>query len=1040
MQNPSATLAALEALAVSHRFERKLLVCRRPAEGRELLRALAARGTAWVGFEVTTLWQLAQTVVGEQLAALGLHPVDEFGQAALLDEAIERVLVAESRGRLAELAGGTGLRQAVSSAVQSLRLAGIDAAMLGRTRLRDEEKRGQLARILTTYEELLRHPPFQVTSEAATRLTDVAGTFRSAVASLRVGDVAPPGGLVLLLPELNRRGLSGQLLDALVERGARVLPGEPVHGLERPASLLAPDGEAPAGSRLAWLHAVGDAPAELPCDLTLFAATSITAELREVLRRVLAAGLRWDQVEILATDPLPYAVALDGLARRLRIPVTYATGLPLSRTRPGRAVAAYLEWIATGFPADVLRGLLERGDVALPDGEVSGTRLARELRRLRVGRGRDRYLPAIERGRQALVLPTPAEEEHSPEELAAERTRRSAALDALARLLDPILAATPPLPERPAVQATRVSPAALARGVLALLAHVPRHGQVEWSACERLVQRLERIERTSIREVALADALAYLAARLDTRVPSPDAAGPAPWGAAGGHLHFSDLEQGGHTQRAAVFIVGLDAGRFPGSGRHDALLVDDDRRRLTEAQTVPALPTAADRIEEKRFHFAALLARLRGSVTLSYSKWDAVEGRALPPAAELLQAYRLVTGDVLADYERLHAALSPAASPVPQATAALDGADVWLGALAHDGTLRSGVATVRQVYPGLDAGVVAGKALGAGALTPWHGVITPRPRLDPRANPELVLSATQLQTLGTCPHRYLLRYVLRVRPPEDPEISPEQWLSALDRGSLMHRVYERALTAAHQRAVDVMSAEFEALVLTLLAEEVATARAVLPPPGEAVYELELDGLREDARAFVAMVREDGRRWLMPLERKFGSDGVAPVEVPLPQGAIRLRGAIDRIDRLEDGRLVVIDYKTGSSLRYGEKQGGFDGGRRLQHVLYAAVAQRLEGVDVARVEYHFPTRRAENHRARYGARVLREGLDVVDRLLVLPERGLFHHTNDRDDCRYCDFAAVCRVQVNEYGEVDSKRADWVRDTPLEELQLLKELRR
>ena len=1041
MQNPSATLAALEALAVTHRFERKLLVCRRPAEGRELLRSIAARGTAWVGFEVTTLWQLAQTIVGEKLAALELQLIDEFGQAALLDQAIEQVLVAESSGRLAELAGGTGLRQAVSYAVQSLRLAGIDAAMLGRTGLRDEEKRVQLARILTAYESLLRHPPLQATGAAALQLTDVAGTFRSAVASLRVGDAAPPDGLVLLLPDLDRRGLSGQLLDALVERGARVLPRERVHGLEQPLSLLAPAEEAPAATRLAWLHAVRAAPAELPCDLELFAATSIRAELREVLRRVLAAGLRWDQVEILATDPLPYAVALDGLARRLGIPVTYATGLPLSRTRVGRAVSSYLEWVATGFPADVLRGMLERGDLAPADGSASSTRLARELRRLRVGQGRDRYLPAIERGRQALAVRVgPPDEEQPPEELAAEQLQRSAALDALAQLLAPILAASPPLPERPAVQAARVSPAALARGVLALLARVPRHGQVEWSASERVAQRLERIAHTATRELALADAVAYLTAQLDLRVPSPDAAGPAPWGAAGGHLHFSDLEQGGHTQRPAVFIVGLDAGRFPGSGRQDALLVDDDRRRLTEADTVAALPTAADRIEEKRYRFAVLLARLRGRVTLSYSKWDAVEGRALPPAAELLQAYRLLTGDVLADYERLHNALAPAASPVPHTATALDAADVWLGALAHDGTLRYGVPVVRQVYAGLDAGVVAGRALAGPVLTPWHGAVEPRPRLDARANPELVLSATQLQTLGTCPHRYLLRYVLHVRPPQDPVISTEQWLDALDRGSLLHHVYERSLTQAHERRLSVDDAAFESLVLELLAEETARARAVLPPPGEAVYALELASLREDARAFVAMVREDGPRWLLPLERQFGSDGVPAIEIELPQGGVRIRGAIDRIDRLEDGRLVVIDYKTGSSQRFGERQGPFDGGRRLQHVLYAAVARRLEGADVARVEYHFPGRRSENHRARYGPRVLDEGLNVVDRLLVLPERGLFHHTNDREDCRYCDFAAVCRVQVNEHGEVDSKRADWVRDRPLEELQLLKELRR
>ena len=39
-------------------------------------------------------------------------------------------------------------------------------------------------------------------------------------------------------------------------------------------------------------------------------------------------------------------------------------------------------------------------------------------------------------------------------------------------------------------------------------------------------------------------------------------------------------------------------------------------------------------------------------------------------------------------------------------------------------------------------------------------------------------------------------------------------------------------------------------------------------------------------------------------------------------------------------MVVIDYKTGSSLRYGGRSGVYDGGRRLQHVLYAEAARRL----------------------------------------------------------------------------------------------------
>ena len=52
-------LVSLGEATLAHPFDRKLLVCRRPAEGRELLRALAAAGVGWVGWEPVTLRSIA---------------------------------------------------------------------------------------------------------------------------------------------------------------------------------------------------------------------------------------------------------------------------------------------------------------------------------------------------------------------------------------------------------------------------------------------------------------------------------------------------------------------------------------------------------------------------------------------------------------------------------------------------------------------------------------------------------------------------------------------------------------------------------------------------------------------------------------------------------------------------------------------------------------------------------------------------------------------------------------------------------------------
>ncbi|HEX6693957.1 MAG TPA: PD-(D/E)XK nuclease family protein [Longimicrobiales bacterium] len=1019
-QHSPALIVDLAQIAREHPYARKLLVAPRLGVGREVLRSLTMHAGSWIGFETATPWQLAQRIAGPRIAAEGLRVIDAHDHAALLDEAIDEVLTGD--GRLAVLAEGGGLRKSIARAVRSLRLAGIDGAALARTRFQDDEKRAQLSRILTTYERQLDRG----------RLTDTAGVYRFAVASLAVHEADLGGAQVFLLPGQSTRGLPGQLLSVMTEQGARVLRTEPVHGLERPASLL--PGDQPGGGALSSLHAV---PSSHTGHSTpdLFAASSVQVELREVLRRVVARGLHWDEVEIVTTDATAYGVALDVIAQRNDIPVTYAAGLPVARTRPGRAVAKYLEWVQQGYRSDTLREMLERGDIAPPKAEdtISGMALARRLRRMRIRRGRENYAPAIERALARIAETTAPADDRSAAETAADHQRDVRETEALRDLVEALLSTTPH--SASGTESTEIG--SLARGVIALLTLVSCPTSVDRTARARLQQTLERIAATSRRSTTLDAAIAFVQESVDTHVPAPESAGSTPWSSTGGHLYLSDLDHGGYTGRAATFVVGLDALRFPGSGVQDALLVDDDRRRLSEDTAGSALPSGADIVEEKRYRLALLLARLRGDVTLSYSTWDAVEGRAIPPAAEMLQAFRLRTGDPAADYDAMHRALAPSASPLAR-TALLDTDDVWLNTLAAGSRPRNGRVAVLAAFPGLAAGMKAAHALRGPVLTPFHGAIAPRRRLDPRHNPDMVVSATQLEALGACPHRYMLRNILGVRVPVEADAAGEGWLTPPERGALLHQAFQRVAHELTDDPVTLASPALEQRAVDILDELAAALRAVTPAPAPAVFDAELNSMRTDMRAFAAMLREDGGRWI-ETERAFGQGGKDTVAVTLDGGPISLRGAIDRIDRNEDGTLTVIDYKTGSAFRFSPSHRDFDGGRRLQHVLYAAAAEALYGAEVSSAQYQFPSRRSENHRATVGRPVLRSGLKVIDSLLGLAAAGTFHPTNDREDCRFCDYAIVCRVQINEYGDITSQRADWSRETRDPALRTQRDLR-
>jgi ATP-dependent helicase/nuclease subunit B len=1016
---------SLARVAAKHPLARKLLVCPTVGSGRELLRRLALEGQGWMGFEVTTPRPLAL-----RLARPGLEPevavLDAFEARALLDEATDHAL-ASAGARMGALADGVGFRERAHGAIEALRLAGIGTLELERARLSDADKRRFLLRMLARYEQLL----------SARRRIDTADTLRLGLAALEAEGSRLPRALdvdvLLLLPGLGTRGVTGRFLAALAARGAKVLETEPVLGLEaapetlwRPAKeaaprsfLHAPDRAREGAPPRDVAHPDGDAPA---AEAEFFRAASLHEELREVLRRAMAKGLAWDQVEIITPDPAAYGSALHALSVGLGVPVTFAVGLPIERTRTGRVVRTYLDWIEEGFQADPIRRLLEAGDLRprRQGRHLSAAALARRFRSLRIGWGRLRYRTQIREALAGLDDLRPARRESQAAAL-RRRDRIREELAALRSMLFPTLRATPSVPDHMGLEARRVSPAELARGLRAFLRSVPRGKGPDRAAREEVDRVLERVEATLVRRAAFLSALTVLRRHLDLRVRA-EAAGSAgsgegaPWTSEGGHLHLSDLEHGGYSGRPAVFLVGLDAERVSGAAGQDPVLLDRDRRVLSGE-----LPTSLELQKERAFAFAALFARLRGSVTLSYSAWDAAEARTVSPSPVLLHALRSARATGSLTYEDLHEALGRVVNAAPSGERpVLDRDDAWMTELGRGEVLCAGVDVVARAYPRLGAGLAATVARG-GEPAAHHGVVLPRPeRLDPRRNPSIVVSASRLEDLGTCPLRYLHKSVLLLLPPDDPELDPERWLDWRRVGSLLHDVFRQTLTEARQLGIGAGDVRFEALALASLARAIDGMRAEMPVPGEGALARQTTALQADVRSFVRMVRQRGAPW-SALELKFGLGDDEPVLIDVPGGIVRLRGAIDRVD--EDLRgLTVIDYKTGV-VRDIAGTGTFSGGRRLQHALYALVAEARLRRNVISGEFHFPTMRGQNEIVAFDRLRIAGVSALLAHLLDGVASGSFVPTDRSDDCKYCDYAEVCRAREAGFGEMASPLADW-----------------
>ncbi len=221
--------------------------------------------------------------------------------------------------------------------------------------------------------------------------------------------------------------------------------------------------------------------------------------------------------------------------------------------------------------------------------------------------------------------------------------------------------------------------------------------------------------------------------------------------------------------------------------------------------------------------------------------------------------------------------------------------------------------------------------------------------LAQRYHREHIWSASRLETYGTCPFFFYASQALGLEP-QDP---PQPGFDAAQLGSMLHAILEKTyemlepgveLDAILQQLEIVARHEFEAAPQNY---------GFRPTP---LWQIEQDQLLEMlAKTVQALESTKGNWQAIQHEAAFGMGGLPPLEIPLSDGLLYVRGYIDRLDRDPKGRLRVIDYKTGGSHL---SSADLIEGRRLQLPLYALAAERVLGLGTVSEGFYWNLRRAE----------------------------------------------------------------------------------
>ncbi|MDO8472292.1 MAG: PD-(D/E)XK nuclease family protein, partial [Dehalococcoidia bacterium] len=483
----------------------------------------------------------------------------------------------------------------------------------------------------------------------------------------------------------------------------------------------------------------------------------------------------------------------------------------------------------------------------------------------------------------------------------------------------------------------------------------------------------------------------------------------------------------------AVYIVGMAEGALPARVADDPVLPDEVRLGLGDPDTLPL--RGARRLQERREFLSAVSAG--HEAVLSYAVADAGRGGQYPSPwfleeASRLHCSRLSTAELgrlevrpwLSWVHSLQHGLAYAAtiSPTDSHDRDMSSLSVWRGT-GH---------AMDQHYllshvPILARAVAMEHARTGNGLSEWDGKVPLLKGTQEAGSQVKPVSPTALESWATCPFRYFLSHVLRIEAAE----SPEELLTidAMERGSLLHRVLERFMRESLVQGKmpgfgEPWESWHERLLIDIAEDEFVQVEARGITGRRVFWEATQKEMRRDLSAFL----EEDNRWRgeehsrpLWIERQFGmkDEGSLPsVELAMPDDLpVAFHGRIDRVDQCETApalpaKFIVIDYKFGSAYPFTDmKDDPLGGGRHLQLPVYGLAARAALGTGAA-VEalYWFAT--AKGGFEQKGVNLaevecrFRDLTSTITRMIGL---GLFPAnpgTEDRDNCKFCDFKRVC----------------------------------
>lgn len=476
-----------------------------------------------------------------------------------------------------------------------------------------------------------------------------------------------------------------------------------------------------------------------------------------------------------------------------------------------------------------------------------------------------------------------------------------------------------------------------------------------------------------------------------------------------------------------VYILGLSEGIFPADVAEDPIYLDGERTRMQDSG-VP-LQLSAERSDDRGL-FYELISLPRSSLTLSRPTvqdgklwieshlWRSVL-QVFPrqPVVSLPIGHLVSPEQAASPAELMLSAADQLRAENGQRHAEISRLDEWLR--NHHAYAPNWLQIRRGQRIELGRLSIAPHDHFSGHLSHPALRIEAARRLDPRRS----FSASRLKDYGLCGFRYFAKRLLRL----DEYLEPEAGFDLRQLGSLNHKILEETYRTIrslgiriHEENLERALAIFERVAKEILESAPETfvfrATATWTAEQELLYRRLRAVIVKDFSADSPLNEFGSDRHVQAVEHNFTDTEVA---LPGHEQPLKLRGVIDRVDEV-DGRLLVVDYKTGSTKINRDEM---ESGRDFQMMAYALAMMKGAESDSARSElaggmfWHIRDLKASGKfdtTDEDDIAALDTALAHVSENLRRGRLGQFPvqpTALETDKCsRYCEFTHLCRVNL------------------------------